>query len=127
MNSKKPSGSEYKKRRIAKEVESVRNTPKIQSFFTQGWLFCDLSVFSRYRNCVFVYSFSFEDITTSEISTTSDSKLSVTSDLQEELKSSLSIENEAPEEMEIDESLLSSNTSTLTSGQYFHFYKQLFF
>ena len=88
---------------------------------------CNLSVFSRYRNCVFVYSFSFEDITTSEISTTSDSNLSVTSDLQEELKSSLSIENEAPEEMEIDESLLSSNTSTLTSGQYFHFYKQLFF
>lgn len=45
MDSKKPSGAEFKKRRIEKEAEAVRNTPKIQSYFTpkQGLYFSELA------------------------------------------------------------------------------------
>lgn len=45
MDSKKPSGAEFKKRRIAKEAEAVRNTPTLKSYFTpkQGLYFSELA------------------------------------------------------------------------------------
>lgn len=35
MDSKKPSGSEFKKRRIQKQAEALRNTQNISTFFTK--------------------------------------------------------------------------------------------
>ena len=44
MNTKKPSGAEFKKRRLAAEVAAVQNTPKINSHWPKkGLYYSDLT------------------------------------------------------------------------------------
>lgn len=126
MDSKKPPGAEFKRRRIAKEAESVRNTPTLESYFTpkQGLYFSEQAPKKKLKiEIASLYSFCFKDgITTSaEIPPTTDSNLSIANDLPEEMENNLSIENEAPEEMKTDESLRSLGASALNPGHYLYF------